>query len=147
MKIITKNKKAFFDYELKDKLLCGISLFWHEVKSIRWSNVNMKWAYVTLRDWELFLKWLSISAYKYASKLEWYNPERERKLLANKREILKLESKLSEAWVTLIPTAVWLQWSRVKIEVALWKWKKKYEKRETIKKREIDREIKRRMKV
>ena len=143
MKIISKNKKAYFDYEIVEETTCWIVLLWHEVKSVRASNVNMKWAYANIRDWAIYIKWLSISRYNKSSKEGEYDPERKRELLINKKELAKLESKIKEKWFTLIPTSIWINNNKIKVNIWLWRWKKKYEKKDVIKRRDIDRDIKR----
>lgn len=148
MKIIAKNKKAFHDYEFHDEITCWIILFWHEVKSVRLSHISLKWSFAHIKWWELFITWLNISAYKFGNLDNDYNPTRIRRLLANKKEIVKLESKIKEKWFTLIPTYVWMDRNKIKVKIALWKWRKKHEKREVLKRRDIEKELNRsRLKV
>lgn len=146
MKVIASNKKAYFDYEIKDEITCWIVLFWHEVKSLREKHVSMKWSFADIKNWELFITWVHISPYRFANGLQWYDPERKRKLLANRREIDKIQLKLDQKWFTLVPTNIWFEWNKIKVRIWVWKWKKKYEKKEVIKLREMDRELKKNFK-
>ena len=112
-----------------------------EVKSLRLGNVNMADSYATIKNDEVFLRSLNISEYKYGN-IANHEPTRERKLLLKKKEIQKIKSKLQEKGLTLIPTMVYLSHGLVKVELGLCKGKKLYDKRETIKKRDIERSIK-----
>ena len=147
MKIIAKNKKAFFDYDIQDEITCWIILYGHEVKSIRLSQVQMKWSYAHISlKWELFITGLNIAKFQH-SDISDYDPNRKRILLINKREIKKLESKIAEKWFTLVPTYIGLERNKIKVKVWIAKWKKKYEKKEIIKNRDIDRQLKRNFKI
>ncbi len=143
MKILSKNKKAFHDYDFQDEIKCWIVLHWHEVKSARLGQVSLKWSYAHIKAWELFITWLSISTYKFANKIDEYDSSRVRKLLANKKEIEKLWSKIQEKWFTLIPTYIGIDNNRIKVKIWLWKWRKKHEKREVLKNRDIDKQLRR----
>ncbi len=146
MLVIVKNKKAYFDYEILDEVTCWLLLFGHEVKSVKLKHVSMNWCYAQINKWELFITWLRISQYNHATDIEWYDPIRKRKLLATRSQISRLEWKLTEKWLTLVPTLIWIDKNKVKINIWLCKWKKQYEKKEIIKNRQIDREIKRNFK-
>jgi len=143
--LLVKNKKAFFDYEISDELLCWVELSWWEVKSARAKAISMKNAYVSILNWELFIKSLHISGYKHA-KGEAVHPERDRKLLANKSEIKKLKIKADEPWMTVVPTAILLKNNRIKVKIWLARWKKKFDKRNDLKRKDIDRNLKVKMK-
>lgn len=143
---LIKNKKAFHDYFISDELICWIQLEWYEVKSVREKAVSMKNSYISIRNWELFIRSLHISAYKYANNL-WYNPERERKLLAKKSEIKRLQAKANEVWMTVVPTEILLKNNRIKVKIWIAKWKKKYDKREDLKRKDIERSLKTKMKI
>jgi SsrA-binding protein len=146
-KNITVNKKAFHNYEIIDKYEAGMVLVGSEVKSIREGKVNLKDSYVEMRLAEAFLVNAHISAYSNAS----YNnhePERERKLLLHKRELLKLDKKVKTRGLSVIPLRMYFnKKGKVKIEIAIAKGKRVYEKKQKIKdrdiKREVDRELKR----
>ena len=118
MKIIQKNKKAYFDYEILDKFIAGIMLTGAEIKSVREGNVNLKGAYISTKGGEPFLRGMSISRYKYDS-TETHDPLRERKLLLNKKEIDKIESTKSGQSLTIVPLAIGLQGRYAKMLLAL----------------------------
>ncbi len=136
-----KNKKASFEYFLLEKLTAGIVLTGTEIKSIRSGKASLSEAYCAFSEKELFVRNMHIAPYSHGS----YNnhePKRERKLLLTKRELGKLKSKLEEKGLTLVPTGLFINNKGLaKLDIALAKGKKMYDKRETIKKKEIQREI------
>jgi SsrA-binding protein len=141
MRVIATNKKANFNYELLEKFEAGISLRGTEVKSIRQGKVSLKESYAEIKAGEAFLVNCHISPYESAS---WFNhdPRRERKLLLHRREIKRLTGKIQEKGLTLVPTKVFFNdKGKVKIEVALAKGKRAYQKREAIRERDRDREL------
>jgi len=141
MRMVATNKKASFNYELLEKFEAGISLRGTEVKSIRQGKVSLKESYAEIKKGEVFLVNCHISPYESAS---WFNhdPTRERKLLLHRREIKRLTGKIQEKGLTLIPTKVFFNdKGKVKIEVALAKGKRAYQKREVIRERDRDREL------
>ncbi len=141
MRIIATNKKASFNYELLEKFEAGISLRGTEVKSIRQGKVSLKESYAEIKEGEAFLVNCHISPYEYAS---WFNhdPTRERKLLLHRREIKRLTGKIQEKGLTLVPTKVFFNdKGKVKVEIALAKGKRAYQKREAIRERDRDREL------
>jgi SsrA-binding protein len=142
IKIIGTNRKANFQYELLDRLEAGMVLLGTEVKSLRDSKVNLQESYARFIGNELWLLNCHISEYKYGN-LNNHEPLRERKLLLTKRELKKLKSKLQEKGLTLVPVKIYFKTSRIKLEIALAKGKKLYDKRETIKKRDTERKLKR----
>lgn len=144
VKIISKNKKAFHDYFILEKFECGIELFGTEVKSIRQGSVNLKDCYCYIKDSEIFVKSMHISPYEKGNIFN-KDPLRERKLLMHKREILRLLGKVKQDGCSLIPLSVYLKGSLVKIELALTKGKKEYDKRDDIAKKDASREIERAM--
>lgn len=139
-KDITINRKAFHNYEIYEKFEAGIALVGSEVKSIREGKVNLKDAYVEIRSREAFMLNSHISQYSNAS----YNnhePERERKLLLHKQELLKLDRKVKTRGVTIIPLRMYFNLKRkIKVEIALAKGKREYDKKQVIKERDIRRE-------
>lgn len=139
-----KNKKAYFDYEILDEIVCWMVLFGYEVKSIRQGHVSFAGSYVVIQNGELYVKDLQITPYKFASSVQDINPTRMRKLLASRKEIDKLDSKMSEKWFTLVPICITTKWGRIKLIVWVWKWKKVYDKKETIKQRDVERDLRRR---
>lgn len=145
MKIITQNKKAFHDYSIEETLEAGILLQGTEVKSLREGKANLKDSYVIVKDSEVFLLNCHISPYSHGNIMN-HDPLRTRKLLLHKKEITKLQGKAVQKGYSLIPLKLYFSDSHVKVEVGLARGKKQYEKRETIKKREADREIERAMK-
>jgi SsrA-binding protein len=148
MKIIAKNKKAFFNYEILGSYEAGISLMGSEVKSIREGKISLKESYAEIKGGEVFLVNCHISPYESANRFN-HEPTRERKLLLHRQEIKRLTGKIKEKGLTLIPTRVMInEKGKVKVEVSLAKGKRVYQKREAIKekdqKREMRAELKRR---
>lgn len=137
---ITVNRKAFHDYEILEKFEAGIELTGSEVKSIREGKVNLKDSYVEIRSVEAFLLNSHVSQYTNAS----YNnhePERVRKLLLHRRELLKLDNRVKTRGVSIIPLRMYLTTKgRIKIEIALAKGKRVYDKKQAIKERDIRKE-------
>jgi len=141
MRIITKNKKAFFNYEILEKYEAGISLFGSEVKSIREGRISLKESYAEIKGGEIFLINCHISHYEAANRFN-HDPLRERKLLLHRREIKRLTGKVKEKGLTIIPTNVFISdKGKVKVEISLGKGKKAYQKREVIRERDRDREM------
>jgi SsrA-binding protein len=140
--MITKNKKAYFDYEILDNWEAGIELFWHEVKSIRAGHVNLKWSYVSFIGWHNFVKGLHITPWISAWVHQNIASERERKILLHKKTIEYLSKKQKEWWFSIIPLEIYLKWSLIKLKVWLCKWKKEYDKKQILKERSIDKEAK-----
>jgi SsrA-binding protein len=146
MKIISKNKKAFFNYELLETLETGIELVGSEVKSIRDGRVSLKESYAEIRDGEVFLLGCHISPYEAANRLN-HDPLRERKLLLHRREIKRWTGKIKERGFTLVPTRVILtNRGLIKLELALARGKKVHQKREALRERDRDREMQRELK-
>ena len=143
MKEIVRNKKAYFDYEILEKFTAGISLLGYEVKSIKSGRINLKGAYVILRNTEVFLIGANIPPYQPKNAPRDYNPERTRKLLLKKSEIKYLIGKTRQKGLTIVPLRIYNIRGMIKLEFAIAKGKKKFDKRELIKKREAEREIRR----
>ena len=140
VKIISENRKARHDYFLENSIECGIVLQGTEIKSMRCHSVNISDSYVIIRNGEAFILNMDIAPYDKGNIFN-HDPKRTRKLLLHKKEILKLKSKIDTKGYTLIPTKVYLSAGKAKIEVALAKGKKDYDKRETDKQRDIKREM------
>src|SRR3989338_6555545 len=141
--IIATNKKAYRDFFFNETWECGIALVGAEVKSIRAGNVNFKDSFARVDDNEVLLYNLHIDPYQQASYLN-ADPDRPRKLLLNRKEIKKMLGKITQKNMTLVPTKLYYnKRGMVKVEVALGVGKKQYDKRESIKKRDIDRDISR----
>ena len=136
------NRKAFHDYNIHDKLECGIVLLGSEVKSIRRGGANLRHAYALFRGDELFVLSMNVSQY-HESGREGHDPGRPRKLLAHKNELLKLRQKSEEKGWTLIPLRLYFVKGKVKVEIGLGQGKREYDKRESIKKRDEERERRR----
>jgi SsrA-binding protein len=143
MKTLTVNRKVFHDYEILEKFEAGLVLTGSEVKSICDGRVNLKDSYVEIRQGEAFLVRAHISPYPNAS----YNnhePERERKLLLNRREIHKIDQKVKARGVTVVPLQMYFaQRGKIKLEIAIAKGKRAYEKKQKIKEKDIQREMER----
>ncbi|MFB0564840.1 MAG: SsrA-binding protein SmpB [Candidatus Aminicenantaceae bacterium] len=141
MKIIATNRKAYHNYEIFDRYEAGISLLGSEVKSIREGSISLKESYAEVKGNEIFLLNCHISPYEAANRFN-HEPRRERKLLLHRQEIKRLIGKIREKGFTLIPVKVLInKKGKVKIEIALAKGKRAYQKKEAIKERDLDREL------
>ncbi len=145
MKLVADNKKARFDFEILETYEAGVVLRGSEVKSIRNGSVNLKDAYVSFIGDEAFLQNAHISVYQ-ASSYNNHEPERLRKLLLNRNELNKIIAKTRERGLSCIPLKIYFKDGRIKIEIALCKGKKSHDKRDAIKKRDVDRETQSAMK-
>jgi len=143
--VIAKNKKAFRDYILFERFEAGIVLIGSEVKSVREHKVNFKDSYARIKDDELFLFNMHISPYSKA-RVQDIDPKRTRKLLLHRREIERLQGKLTDKSLTIIPVSIYLKDYLVKIELALAKGKTLKDKRRDLQREESDKEIKRALK-
>jgi SsrA-binding protein len=146
-RVFATNRHAYHNFFILETHECGIALTGGEVKSIRLGSINLKEGYVIIRRGEAWLVGIHVSPYKY-SRLAEADPKRDRKLLLHKEEIEKLEGKVQEKGLTLVPTKCYLKNGKIKIELGLAKGKKLYDKRETemrkTVKRETETELKRR---
>ena len=141
IKLITKNKKAYHDYAIQDTLEVGIVLKGAEVKSIRDNNVQLTGTYVMIDRAELYLIGCHIAPYEHINTIEYVDPIRTRKLLAHKKQIIKLTSGMDQDGSTIVPLKLYFKGSHVKLEIGIVKAKKLYDKRETLKKRAIQRDL------
>lgn len=146
MAILAYNKRANYDYEMTDTLEAGLVLRGHEVKSIKTGHISLRGAYVTVKRTnkklpELYLINAHIPLYKHAATITNYDPTRPRKLLLKKKEIDYLAGKKSEQGLTLVPLKIYTKRSLIKLEFGVGRGKKKIDKREAIKKREVERRI------
>lgn len=139
---VASNRYASYRYELLERLECGIELRGTEVKALRDSGAQLKEGYVAIREGELWLHGVHIPPYAPAAR-ENHEPERDRKLLAHRGEIERLEAKVKERGLTLVPTRVYFKEGRAKVEIALARGKDLYDKRETIREREMKRDLER----
>lgn len=144
MKVVTKNKRAYFDYEFSADYTAGIILAWHEVKSIKTSHVNIQDTVVSLQKWEIFILWMDIPLYSKTSPAlaPHYQPKQKRKLLLNKKELSKIAAQLDKPWMTAIALEVIItdRWF-IKVKIWLWRLKKKIEKKQILKERSQEKEM------
>ena len=140
IKVLVNNSKAFYNYFLEDFTECGIELVGTEIKSLRKNGASLLDAYVVIRNGEAFILNMHISPYTHGNIFN-HDPNRTRKLLLHKKEIMKLMRKSEQQSMAIIPTKIYLKKGKAKIEIALGKGKKKYDKREVIKKRDDEREM------
>ena len=145
-KQVTANKKAWHDYFVEEKYEAGIELAGTEVKSIRLGQINLKDSYCSFKDGEIFVRGMHISPYEKGNIFN-RDPLRPKKLLMHKNEIRKLEQKIKEKGYTIVPVEVYFKGSLVKVQIALAKGKKLYDKRNDIAKKDMRREAERDFKV
>lgn len=142
VKIIAQNKKARFDYFVEEKYECGVELEGTEVKSVKNGNLSFPDSFAEIINGEVWMRNFHISEYKFSSIFN-HDPDRKKKLLLHKEEIKRLQRKIDEKGFTLIPLDVYLKKGRVKITLGVCKGKKQFDKRESIKQRDLDREMSR----
>lgn len=145
--VLATNDRARYDYELLDKLEAGLVLTGQETKSAKTGHMKLKGAHVAFTRGEAMLVGAHIARYPKAGPLPDYDPERSRKLLLHKRELERLRGKREEQGLTVIPIRAYMKAGRIKIELAVARGKKQYEKRETIKKRDLDRQVRSALKM
>ena len=145
IKPVAQNRKAFHDYFILERFEAGVELFGTEVKSIRSGNVNLKDSFCTVKDGELFAYGIHISPYEKGNIFN-RDPLRPKRLLMHRREINRLQARIAQDGLTLVPLSVYLKDSLVKIALGLARGKKLYDKRESAARRDADREIDRTMK-
>jgi SsrA-binding protein len=145
-KSIARNRKAQFDYALGDRYEAGVVLTGSEIKSIRANKINLQDGFVQEQGGELWLLNVHISPYEQAGTYGYAEPVRPRKLLLRKKEIAQIISRTRERGYTVVPTEVYLKNGKAKIEIAMAKGKKQYDKRQDIAKRDSDRELRQKMK-
>ena len=142
IKVIAQNRKAYHDYFVEERIECGIALFGTEVKSIRLDKVNLKESWAQIRKGEVWVEGMHISPYEQGNI---YNrdPLRDKKLLLHRSEIRKLDGQVMRQGYTLVPLELYLKDGRVKMELGVCRGKQVHDKRDTIAKRDSDREIRR----
>ena len=145
-KLIADNKKAYFDYFIEDKFQAGLVLEGVEIKSVRAGKVNLKDSYVIIKNGEVFLMGAHIAEYEKADGLNKVDTRRTRKLLLTKSEIRKLERKVTIKGYTIVPTKMYLSHNLAKLEIAVAKGKELYNKKDSLKEKDIKRETDRMMK-
>jgi SsrA-binding protein len=147
MTTLAKNRKAYFNYEILERFEAGISLIGQEVKSIKLGRINLAGSYVVFQNEELYLINADIPPYQPKNAPPDYNPRRSRKLLLKKKEIKYLMGKSRQKGLTLLPLRVYTKKGKIKLEFGLAKGRKKANKKELLKKRAIEREIARELKI
>ena len=140
---LIQNKKAYFNYEILEKFEAGIELLGSEVKSLKGSQGSLEGAHVTIRGSEAYVTGMHISPYQPKNMPKDYDPLRNRRLLLTKKEIDKLGGAENQKGLTIVPLSVYNKGRKLKLEIAVVRGKKKYDKREAIKKREFERKEKR----
>ena len=145
IKVVCQNKKARYDYEIIEVIEAGMVLLGTEVKSLRQGRANLKDSYARIKNGELFLMQSHISPYTHAY-YDNHEPDRVRKLLVHKREIKRLQGKTQEKGLTLVPLRIYFKDGRAKVELALARGKRSYDKRETLKRKTEQRELERAIK-
>jgi SsrA-binding protein len=145
VKVVSNNRRAGHDYLLLDKFEAGLVLTGTEIKSVRANRVNLQRSYVENRNGELWLVEAHIAVYEHGNR-ENHEPNRPRKLLLHRREINKIVSQLAEKGLTVVPTKLYLKDGRAKVEVALAKGKKLFDKRAALAKKESSRQVERELK-
>lgn len=141
---ICKNRRAAFNYELSDRIECGVALVGTEVKALRDGHANLEDAYARVESGEVWLYGCEIPEYAYGNRLN-HEPKRPRKLLLHRREIAKFAGKAAERGFTLVPTQMYFKNGRAKVEIAVGKGKQAHDKRQSIKANEAKRDIDRAM--
>ncbi len=140
MKIIANNKKAFHDYHILDKYECGIVLKGTEIKSVRATKVNIKDSYCLVRNGEIFVMNMHISKFKQGNIFN-HDETRSRKLLLHKKEIRKIDQKVAQDSLTIVPLKVYIEKGLAKVEIALAKGKKNYDKRQSLKEKDMKKRV------
>lgn len=143
MGLYAENRKARFNYEILEKYETGIELLGTEVKSVRGGQMSLEGAFVIVRGGEAYLINANVPPYQMKNAPKDYDPLRNRKLLLTKKEINELQGSEKNKSLTIVPISVYNKGRKIKLEIALVKGKKKYDKRETLKKRDTDRELRR----
>lgn len=138
---LAENKKAFFEYDILEKLEAGLVLTGQEVKSAKIGQVNLKGSYITFHDNKAYVLNMHINKYKAAGPLPDYDPTHSRELLLHKKQIAYLQGKSSEKGLTIMPLSMYTKGRLIKLEIAIGRGKKLYDKRESLKKKDLKREL------
>ena len=146
MKIVAKNKRARFDYEIKDTLVAGIVLAGHEVKSVKSGHISLKGSFVSIKTGEAYLTNAHITLYKSAANIPSYDPVRSRKLLLHRKQINEILGAVKAQGLSVVPLAVGMERGLIKVELGIGRGKKKFDKREAVKRRDILRDVDREIK-
>jgi SsrA-binding protein len=143
--MIVNNRKAYYEYQIHEEFEAGVVLVGSEVKSIRMGNVTLADSFIYLKDGEVWLKNMNVARYKSSHPLTKHEENRDKKLLLSRKEINRIERKLQDKGTTAIPLSIFLKRNRIKIKIGVATGKKLWNKREDIKKKDIEREMKRGM--
>ena len=146
MKVIVENREARFEYFVEDTFEAGISLDGGEVKSVRAGNVSLKDAYCSVYNGELYIKGMHVAVYDRGGSFNVKDSRRDRKLLMHKSEIHRLMGKVNEKGYTIVPLKLYFKQSLIKMEIGLCKGKNTYDKKQTIRERDLDRTAEREIK-
>lgn len=145
MKIVSQNKKAYHDFFILDTYEAGIELKGTEIKSVRKGSVNLKDSFIRIKNDEVFIENMHIAPYEQGNRFN-HEPLRTRKLLLHKKQIKKLQKEVKENGLTIVPTKLYFNTSKLKVEVALARGKKLYDKRQDLKEKDSKRDIERALK-
>lgn len=145
--MIALNRRARYDYEFIQEYDCGIILKGSEVKSIRAGNVTMGDAFIYLKDNEVWIKNLHVAPYKQAHKMEIHEENRDKKLLLNRKEINKIKKSLDDKGITAVPLGLFVKHNKIKIKIAVARGKKTWDKKNSIKERDIKLDLKRNLNI
>lgn len=143
--MIVNNRKAYYEFHIHEEFEAGVVLVGSEVKSIRMGNVTLADSFIYLKDGEVWLKNMNVARYKSSHPLTKHEENRDKKLLLSRKEINRIERKLQDKGTTAIPLSIFLKRNRIKIKIGVATGKKLWNKREDIKKKDIEREMKRGM--
>jgi SsrA-binding protein len=141
--MITKNRKAYFEFTILEEFDAGIILLGNEVKSIRNGDVTIGDSFAYMKNGEIWIKNVKVAPYKQAHKLDKHDDNREKKLLLNKKELVKIDRMLGDKGTTIVPLSIFVSNNRIKVKIGVCKGKKLWNKKEDIKSRDIDRDAKR----
>ena len=141
--MITKNKRAYFEFTVIEEFDCGIILTGNEVKSIRMGNVTIGDSFAYMKAGEVWIKNMKVAPYKQAHKLDKHDENRDKKLLLNRKELNKIDKLLQDKGTTIVPLSIFIQNNKIKVNIGICKGKKLWNKKEDIKNRDLDRDAKR----
>lgn len=145
MKIVSQNKKAYHDFFILDTYEAGIELKGTEIKSVRKGSVNLKDSFIRIKNDEAYIENMHIAPYEQGNRFN-HEPLRTRKLLLHKKEIKKLQKEIKESGLTIVPTKLYFNTAKLKVEIALAKGKKLYDKRQDLKEKDSKRDIEKALK-
>lgn len=141
--MLVLNRKSRYEYTVIEEFTAGMVLFGSEVKSIRSGNVTLSESFIFIKDGEVWIKNMHVAKYKQSHKLEVHDESRDKKLLLNKKEIERISKKVIDKGTTIIPLGIFISNNKLKMKIAVAKGKKNWDKRETIKERDLKRELQR----